>query len=320
MRPLGGHGARRASRDDKKARHTTARGGPAGEPGRLARVGILPMASIWKGSISFGLVSIPVGLHPATKREELSFRLLRKSDLSPVNYKRVAEVDGKEVAWEEIVKGYEYEKGKFVVLKEEDFKRVDIEATQTIDIMDFVDIAEINPIFFSKPYFLEPQKGGSSAYALLREVLTKTNKAGIAKVVIRTRQHLAAVKANGDALVLEIMHFADELVDQRKLKINAGHAPGAREVQMATTLVDNMTVSWDPHRYNDEYSSALLKLIEQKIESGGKDLPKAPAAPKRASKVIDLVAVLQESLNKTGGSPRAPAKKAAKKTARKKAA
>src|SRR3954470_6165199 len=135
------------------------------------------MASIWKGAISFGLVSIPVGLHPATKREELSFRLLRKTDLSPVNYKRVAETDGEEGPWEQIGKGYEYEKGKVVVLKEEDFKRVDIEATQTIDIMDFVDIAEINPIFFSKPYFLEPQKGGGSAYALLREVLTKTNKA-----------------------------------------------------------------------------------------------------------------------------------------------
>jgi DNA end-binding protein Ku len=284
------------------------------------RVGIPPMASIWKGAISFGLVSIPVGLHPATKREELSFRLLRKTDLSPVNYKRVAELDGKEVPWEQIVKGYEYEKGKFVVLKEEDFKRVDIEATQTIDIMDFVDIAEINPIFFSKPYFLEPQKGGGSAYALLREVLTKTNKAGIAKVVIRTRQHLAAVKANGEALVLEIMHFADELVDQSKLKINTGRAPGAREVQMATTLVEHMTVGWDPSRYNDEYASALLKLIEKKIESGGKDLPAAPKAPKQSGKVIDLVAVLQESLNKTGAAPRSGRKKTPKKSHRKKAA
>lgn len=280
-----------------------------------------PMASIWKGSISFGLVSIPVGLHPATKREELSFRLLRSSDLSPVNYKRVAEVDGKEVPWEQIVKGYEYEKGKFVVLKEEDFKRVDIEATQTIDIMDFVDLEEVNPIFFSKPYFLEPQKGGSGAYALLRDVLAKTHKAGIAKVVIRTRQHLAAVKANGEALVLELMHFADELVDQKKLKISPGKSPAARELQMATALVENMTVEWDPERYSDDYSSALLKLIEQKIESGGKDLPVAPKAAQRSSKVIDLVAVLQESLNKTAQSGKPPApKRGQKKPARKKAA
>jgi DNA end-binding protein Ku len=279
------------------------------------------MASIWKGSISFGLVNIPVALHPATKREELSFRLLRSSDLSPVNYKRVAEIDGKEVPWEQIVKGYEYEKGKFVVLKEEDFKRVDIEATQTIDIMDFVDLSEVNPIFFSKPYFLEPQKGGGGAYALLRDVLAKTGKGGIAKVVIRTRQHLAAVKANGSALVLELMHFAEELVDQRKLKIDSGKRPSAREVEMATTLVENMTQKWEPTRYTDEYSSALLKLIEKKIESGGKDLPAAKPAPKRGGKVIDLVAVLQESLEQAGQASSARStKKTAKKPTRKKAA
>src|SRR5580704_5961967 len=149
---------------------------------------------IWKGFISFGLVNIPIALRPAVKREELSFRLLRKSDLSPVNYKRVAENDGKEVPWEQIVKGYEYEKGKFVVLQEEDFKRVDIEATQTVDIIHFVQVEEINPMFFQKPYYMEPQKGGDKAYALLREALAKSQKVGIAKVVIKTRQYLAAVK------------------------------------------------------------------------------------------------------------------------------
>lgn len=281
------------------------------------------MASIWKGSISFGLVSIPVALHPATKREELSFRLLRATDLSPVNYKRVAEVDGKEVPWEQIVKGYEYDKGKFVVLKDEDFKRVDIEATQTIDIVDFVDLADVNPIFFAKPYYLEPQKGGAGAYTLLREVLAKTNKGGIAKVVIRTRQHLAAVKANGKALVLELMHFADELVDQDKIKIPSEKTPGKRELEMATTLVNQMTEKWDPSRYTDEYASALMKLIEKKIESGGRDLPAAPKQTKRASNVIDLVSVLEESLNQAGrgSSPRAAGtKRGAKKPVRKKAA
>src|SRR3954468_12674407 len=135
------------------------------------------MRAIWKGSISFGLVTIPVALVNASRQEELKFRLLRKKDLSPVNYKRVAQVDGKEVAWDEIVKGYEYEKGKFVVLKDEDFKRVDLEATDTIDIVDFVDLAEINPIYFMKPYYMEPQRGGGGAYVLLRDVLARTNKA-----------------------------------------------------------------------------------------------------------------------------------------------
>src|SRR4026209_2746221 len=142
------------------------------------------MRAIWKGSISFGLVNIPIALYPATRREELKFRLLRASDLSPVNYKRVAEVDGKEVPWDQIVKGYEYEEGKYVVLKEEDFGRVDVEATQTVDIIDFVTLAEINPMFFHKPFYLEPTKAGTKAYTLLREALSSTGKVGIAKVVI----------------------------------------------------------------------------------------------------------------------------------------
>ncbi len=149
------------------------------------------MRAIWKGSISFGLVNIPIALYPATRREDLKFRLLREGDLSPVNYKRVAEKDGKEVPWEKIVKGYEYEKGKFVVLNEKDFQRVDLEATQTVDIQDFVDLDEIDPMFFYKPYYLEPQKGGDKAYALLRSALADGKKVGIAKVVIKTRQYLA---------------------------------------------------------------------------------------------------------------------------------
>src|ERR1700704_2513930 len=137
------------------------------------------MRAIWKGSISFGLVSIPVALQNASRTEELKFRLLRQKDLSPVNYKRVAEVDGKEVPWDQIVKGYEYEKGKFVVLKDEDFKRVDLEATQTVDIQDFVDLDDIDPIFFYKPYYLEPQKGGDKAYVLLREALKDSDRTAI---------------------------------------------------------------------------------------------------------------------------------------------
>ncbi len=267
------------------------------------------MRSIWKGSITFGLVSIPVALQTASRSEELKFKLLRRSDLSPVNYKRVAAVDGKEVPWDEIVKGYEYEKGKFVVLKDEDFKRVDLEATDTIDIVDFVDLTEINPIFFHRPYYLEPQKGGGTAYHLLRDVLAQTNKAGISKVIIRTRQHLAAVKANGDLLVLELMRFADEIVDPPAIKGVEDKTPGKRELTMAKTLVDQLTAKWDPNRYSDDYRSALMKLIDQKVKSGGKKLPSGGHARKQATNVIDLAAVLQQSLKEAGGAKSKPARK-----------
>lgn len=271
---------------------------------------------IWQGAVSFGLVTIPVALRTATHREELKFHLLRKADLSPVNYKRVAAVDGKEVPWDEIVKGYEYEKGRFVVLKDEDFKRVDLEATDTIDIMDFVSLEEINPIYFMRPYYMEPQRGGGGAYALLRDVLARTNKAGIAKVVIRTRQHLAAVKANGDALVLELLHFADELADVTALNIPKSRSAGRREVEMATTLVDQMTEKWDPRRYTDEYASALMKLIRRKIESGGRSLPAKATRHRAASNVIDLASILQKSLDETTGGRRAPARAGAGKKSR----
>lgn len=267
------------------------------------------MRSLWKGSISFGLVNIPVSLFPATRREELTFRLLRSSDLSPVNYKRVAAADGREVPWEQIVKGYEYEKGKFVVLKDDDFKRVDIEATQTVDIMDFVQLSEVNPMFFQKPYYLVPDKGGAPAYRLLHDVLKDTRKAGVAKVVIRTRQHLAAVKAQDEALILEVMHFADELVDVDELQIpKAKTAPRTRELGMAKALVEQMTEPWDPTRYTDDYSSALMAMIKDKIAHGDRKTAPVPK-PRRSSNVIDLAAVLQQSLAQAGGaSKRKPAK------------
>jgi DNA end-binding protein Ku len=274
--------------------------------------------AIWKGSISFGLVSIPVALQNATRVEELKFRLLRSSDLSPVNYKRVAEVDGKEVPWEQIVKGYEYEKGKFVVLKDEDFKRVDLEATETIDIVDFVPVDQINPAFFYRPYFLEPQKGGGGAYDLLRQVLQDTNKAGIAKIIIRTRQHLAAVKASGKLLGLELMHFSDELISPEGVHVPVEKRKlGQREFDMARALVDRMSEDWDPERYTDEYRSALMKLIDKKVRSGGKELPTHAHPARRATNVIDLAEVLQQSLRDAGqAKPGKPAKaKSAKATA-----
>jgi DNA end-binding protein Ku len=277
--------------------------------------------AIWKGSISFGLVNIPIALYPATRREELKFRLLRKSDLSPVNYKRVAQKDGKEVSWDEIVKGYEYEKGKYVVLKDEDFERVDLEATQTVDIQDFVDQEEIDPMFFYKPYYLEPQKGGDKAYALLRDALKNSKKVGIAKVVIKTRQYLAGVKPEDGALVLELMHFADELADTEKLHLPKKVEVGKREMTMAKSLIDSMASKWNPEKYHDDYREALMEVIEEKVEAGGKEIEEKTRKAPKPTKVIDLVSVLQKSLEQTGAKRKAtrksrtrkahPAKKAA---------
>jgi len=277
--------------------------------------------AIWKGSISFGLVNIPIALYPATRGEELKFRLLRKSDLSPVNYKRVAEKDGREVPWDQIVKGYEYEKGKYVVLKDEDFQRVDLEATQTVDIQDFVNQEEIDPMFFYKPYYLEPQKGADKAYALLRDALKDSGKVGIAKVVIKTRQYLAGVKPEDSALVLELMHFADELADTGKLNVPKKTEVGKREMNMAKSLIDSMSSKWDPENYRDEYREALMEVIEEKVEAGGKEIEEKPKRAPKPTKVIDLVSVLQKSLEQTGAKKKAttksrrkqkqPAKKAA---------
>ena len=269
------------------------------------------MRAIWKGSISFGLVNIPIALYPATRKEELKFRLLRKSDLSPVNYKRVAEKDGKEVPWDQIVKGYEYEKGKYVVLKEEDFERVDLEATQTVDIQDFVHVDEIDPMFFYKPYYLEPQKGGDKAYALLRDALKDSKKVGIAKVVIKTREYLAGVKPEDGALVLELMHFADELADTEKLHVPKKAEVGKREMNMAKSLIESMSAKWDPKKYHDEYREALMEVIEEKVEAGGKEIEEKPKEKKPSTKVIDLVAVLQESLEaQSGGKKKSGTRKA----------
>ncbi|MEN3941595.1 Ku protein [Prosthecobacter sp. SYSU 5D2] len=278
------------------------------------------MRAIWKGTISFGLVSIPVSLYPAIRREDLSFRLLRGSDLSPVNYKRVAEKDGKEVPWDKIVKGYEYEKGKFVVLKDEDFARVDVEATQTVDIINFVSLQEVNPLLFYKPYHLEVAKGGGKAYILLRDALEKSGKIAIARVVIKTRQHLAAIKPQAKNLMLELMHFPDELRDMSELKAPEGAAPAKAEINMAGKLIDSMTTPWDPEAYKDEYREALEDMIEDKV-AHGESKPVKAVRTKRPSNVIDLVAVLQESLKKSGAkTSSASAKtksstKAAKKTA-----
>lgn len=257
------------------------------------------MRAIWKGSISFGLVNIPIGLYPATRKEDISFRQLRADDLSPIRYKRVAETDGEEVPWDKIVKGYEYEKGEFVIVTDKDFEQAMPEATQSIDIVEFVDLAEIDPMFFDKPYYLEPQKGGKKAYALLRDTLEATGKVGIARVVIKTRQHLAAVKPMDEALVLELMHFPDEVLEPAGLDLPKEEKLGKKELDMARSLVETMSGKWDPEEFKDEYRDKLVKLIEEKVARGGKELPAPKAKARPATNVVDLVAVLQKSLAET---------------------
>lgn len=256
------------------------------------------MRAIWKGSISFGLVNIPVALFPALSDETLKFRLLRKSDLSPVNYKRVAEADGKEVPWEDVVKGYEYEKGKFVVLRDEDFKRVDVEATHSVDIINFVKMDEVNPLLFNKPYFMEVMKGGDSAYTLLHDALVAAKKIGIARVVIKTRQHLAAVMPREGVLMLQLMHFPDSLKDVEDVKTPKARKLGKNELHMAQTLITTMSAKWNPDDYDNEYQEALIELIDDKVK---KRAPEKKSTTKRRSStnVIDLVAVLQRSIDET---------------------
>jgi DNA end-binding protein Ku len=263
----------------------------------LWKKGFLSMRPTWKGSISFGLVYIPVAVYPATREEKISFRQLRSSDLSPIRYKKVAEADSKEVPADQIVKGFEYERGHYVVMKDEDFEKVRIESTHSIDITDFVDLEQVDPKFFYKPYFLEPQKGGEKAYAVLHKALTGTGKIGIAKVVISNREHLAAVKPDGLFLILELMHFASEILSTEVLKNGSATAVTDKELKMAQALIDSMAVSWEPEKYRDEYRTALMEIIEQKAQN--REIAAKAPTPPAPTNVVDLVKVLQDSLNRT---------------------
>lgn len=286
--------------------------------------------AIWKGSISFGLVNIPVGLYAAETRDEISFKLLDKKTMSPIHYKRVSEESGKEVPWEETVRGYELSSGKYVVMSDEDLKRAAPEATQTIDITDFVDLDDISPLYFDKPYYLAPDKKGAKAYALLREVLRRTKKVGIARVVIRTRQYLAAVVARGDVLTLELMRYAHELRDPSDVDVPHGkQGVSDREIDMAERLVEGMVAAWDPDKYKDTYRQELMKTIEKRAEAGQLESSPEPAPKPREARgnVVDLMALLKQSVEQGGRKPahkaastkKAPAKKtAARKTAARK--
>ncbi|MGE5640349.1 MAG: Ku protein [Clostridia bacterium] len=263
---------------------------------------------LWKGAISFGLVNVPVELFSAEKRStELDLTMLDKRDLAPVGYKRYNKASGEEVPWNEIVKGYEYEDGKYVVLSEEDFRRANVEASKTVDIHAFVDRDVIPPKFFETPYYLGPGKRGEKAYALLRDALEKAGKVGIATVVIRTRQYLACVFAEDDVLMMNTLRYADELREAKDLDLSglAKVKSSSKELDLALRLIADMEEDWKPEQYKDTYRDDLLKRIDEKVKAGQTEeitAPEKEGKEARGAEVIDLMALLRQSVEKKGAA------------------
>src|SRR5882762_6476456 len=273
---------------------------------------------LWKGAISFGLVNVPVELYSAQKRSaELDLTMLDKRDLAPVGYQRVNKASGKEVPWEDVVKGYEYEDGKYVVLSEEDFRRANPEATKTVDIVAFVELAEIAPIYFETPYYLGPGKRGEKAYALLRDAMAKAGKAGIATVVIRTKQYLAALIPRDEALVLNTLRYHKELRTAEELEIPEklkGAKVSSKEIDMALRLIEDMADEWRPEKYHDSYREDLLKRVEEKVKAGQTEEITEPEKEEKAPKgaqVIDLMSLLKKSVEGGRKAEKAPKPKRA---------
>jgi DNA end-binding protein Ku len=269
---------------------------------------------MWKGAISFGLVHIPVEMYAAVSDKGLDLTMLDRRDFSPVGFKRYNKGNDKEVSWDDIVKGYEYTDGEYVVLSDEDLRRANPEATGTIDILAFVDAEDVPLIYYEQPYYLAPGKGGDKVYALLRETLKKAGKIGIANVVIRVKQHLAALVCVGDVITLHTLRYADEIRDAGELKIPDKSSKGAsitdKELAMAMTLVEGMADEWKPEQYHDTYREDILALIEKKVKAKETKTITMPDkdSPKPASgNVIDLVALLQASIGKKPGAKAAPA-------------
>jgi len=259
------------------------------------------MRPIWKGQISFGLINIPIELYSAEKRKDMAFKLLDSRNKARVRYERINEETGEEVPWNEIVKAYELDKKNYVVLEDEDFKRAAIENTQTFEIEDFVSRDNLDCTYFEKPYYLVPTKNGQKGYVLLKEVLKETNKVAIGKVVIRTRQYLAALFAKDEVLVLDVLRFADEIRSIEELHIPEGGLKKFRisqkEFEMAQKLVDSMTVEWDPRKYRDDYRESLLKWIDKKARLGHIPTPrKATKAAETGTNVVDFMDLLKKSL------------------------
>ena len=262
---------------------------------------------LWKGAISFGLVHVPVSLYPAVRSERLSFDMIDKRDFSPIGYRKVNKRTGEEVSGEHIVKGYAYEKGDYVVVTNEDFKQANVEATQTVDIVAFVDAAAVAPFYYDTPYYLEPGKRGEKGYALLCEVLRRTRKIGIANVVIRSRQHLAALMPVQRMLLMNTLRFSNEIRSMSDLNLPEAGAKnvGDKELAMAERLVADMTDEWKPEQYKDTYTRDLMARIERRIAAGETHsiTPEATddaGEPRRGAEVIDLVSLLRRSLEQKG--------------------
>jgi len=278
--------------------------------------------TLWKGAISFGLVHVPIVVHAATRPHRLDFDWIDRRDNAPVGYQRVNKRTGKVIASEDIVKGYEYEKGEYVYMNDEDFKRANVAATQTVEIQGFVDAAEVPIYYYDTPYYLAPDRRGEKGYALLRDVLRKAGRLGLARVVLHTRQYLCALLPQGDALMLITLRYADEILPADDLDLPGGKdaAPAARERDMAMRLVDDMTGPWDPEAYRDDYREDLLKAIDKKIKAGKTHVLAEPdeKRPRESAKVIDLMSLLKQSVEQRG-SRAAKAAPAGKRTAAKKA-
>jgi DNA end-binding protein Ku len=260
---------------------------------------------LWKGAISFGLVNVPVELYPAQKRtSELDLTMLDKRDLAPVGYKRYNKASGEDVPWAEVVKGYEYQDGKYVVLSDEDFRRANIEASRTVEILSFVDLHEIPPQHFETPYYLVPGKRGEKAYVLLRDTLKKAGKAGIATVVIRTRQYLAALISQEEVLLLNTLRYADELRDVKDLDLPASlkkQKITPKELDLALRLVEDLAGKWEPEKYKDSYREDLLARVREKVKKGQtEEITEPEKAPRtgKTAEVIDLMALLKKSVEK----------------------
>ena len=269
------------------------------------------MRTMWKGAISFGLVSIPVRVFPATEEKSVRFNQLHAKDHGRIKYQRVCAKCGEEVPYQDIVRGFEYEKDRYVVLEEEELDSVPVESSRTIDIDQFVDITEIDPIYFQKAYYLIPEEAGVKAYALMREALADNSKVGIAKVAFREKEHLATIRVSNNVIVLETMYWPDEIRKAAFEELDKEVKVRPQEVQMARSLIENLTDEWDPDKYADEYREALLKLIEKKV--AGEEIEYV-APPEEAPKVVDLMDALRASVEAT------KKEKAAEKPARKKAA
>lgn len=251
------------------------------------------MRSIWAGAISFGLINIPVKLYTAVHDVRPDFDLLHKKDLSPIRYARVCKAEGEEVAFKDLVKGYEFQKGDYVVLQDEDFKKANVRKTQTIDIMDFVDASQIDPIYMEKPYYLEPSRESRKAYALLREGLKRTGKVGIAIFVLRTREHLASIRPEGNMLLLDRMRYHEEIVQPTELTLPGQEEATKKELDIAVKLIEQLTAEFKPEQYHDTYSDELMRVIREKSE--GKTPQAAGEAPV-PTEVPDLMSKLRQSL------------------------